>query len=256
MNRQTVIRVAAQSKYSLFAELPPPYLAPALHSNAGSSTQHASFSCTASNAARRGPDRSKSRGVSAIHMTGPKYRLGVSKYPLPTPVTLAERPARDPTPDHGLWGFFPPDRLPLSTPEYDIEHGRAWSLQELRGKSWDDLHCLWWVCVKERNRIATSDLERGRSHAGYGEIESRGRAKVVRETQKAIKNVLRERWYAWEDARELWYKREKKIAKKRGVVNDSLEEDEGFGEVEESSQKPEGVAEGKTTETENPKTPA
>lgn len=57
--------------------------------------------------------------------------------------------------------------------------GRSWSIQELREKSWDDLHALWWVCIKERNRIATSDLERVRLRAGYGEWESTERDRVV-----------------------------------------------------------------------------
>lgn len=57
--------------------------------------------------------------------------------------------------------------------------GRAWSIQELRNRSWKDLHSLWWVCVKERNRIATSNLERQRLNAGYGEWESQEREKVV-----------------------------------------------------------------------------
>lgn len=57
--------------------------------------------------------------------------------------------------------------------------GRPWSIQELREKSWEDLHCLWWVCVKERNRIATSNLERKRLRAGYGDWESNERDRAV-----------------------------------------------------------------------------
>ncbi|CRG86829.1 54S ribosomal protein L4, mitochondrial [Talaromyces islandicus] len=217
MNRQFIGQLVNQSKPSLLAGLPPPYLAPAWHSNHVSSatTQHATFSSTASNAARRGPDKSKSRGVSAIHMTGPKHKLSAAKYPLPAPVPASELPARKSDPNHGLWAFFPPNRQSLSTPEYDSTHGRPWSIQELRGKSWDDLHCLWWVCAKERNRLATSDLERDRLKAGFGEAESAERARVIRTTQKSIKHVLRERWYAWEDARELF------DANKQAILNNT-----------------------------------
>lgn len=57
--------------------------------------------------------------------------------------------------------------------------GRQWGIQELRERSWEDLHGLWHVCVRERNRIATSDFERERIQAGYGGFESQERDKVV-----------------------------------------------------------------------------
>ncbi|RAK72334.1 mitochondrial 54S ribosomal protein uL29m [Aspergillus fijiensis CBS 313.89] len=204
MHRQAVLRLARQTGAFPLGELPPPYLAPSLHFSLNRSPAQASnFSSTAA-AAGHGRDLSKSRGVSAIHRTGPKFKLGVSKYPLPKPVARGEVEKRHPTPDHGLWGFFPKDRQALSSPEYDTAHGRSWSIQELREKSWDDLHSLWWVCVKERNRIATSNLERERLKAGYGEYEANERDRVVRVTQNGIKHVLRERWYAWEDAQKLY----------------------------------------------------
>ncbi|KAF7595906.1 54S ribosomal protein L4 mitochondrial [Aspergillus hancockii] len=203
MHRQFVTRLARQCGNPL-ADLPPAYLAPSLHfSLIRFPIQSSNFSSTAV-AAGHGRDLSKSRGVSAIHRTGPRFKLGASKYPLPKPVSPGALEKRNPTPDHGLWGFFPKDRQALSTPEYDHAHGRSWSIQELREKSWEDLHALWWVCVKERNRIATSNLERQRMKAGYGEWESTERERVVRVTQKSIKHVLRERWYAWEDAQKAY----------------------------------------------------
>lgn len=61
----------------------------------------------------------------------------------------------------------------------DLLSGRPWSVQELRNKSWEDLHKLWWVCVKERNRIATSNLERSRLKAGFGDHEANQRDDAV-----------------------------------------------------------------------------
>lgn len=67
----------------------------------------------------------------------------------------------------------------MNTPEEDFAYGRPWSVEELRKKSWEDLHSLWWVCCKERNRIATEAYERKRAEAGYGDSESGTRDRTV-----------------------------------------------------------------------------
>ncbi|KAJ5105597.1 54S ribosomal protein L4 [Penicillium alfredii] len=206
MYRQCIARLARHNGGLFLAELPPPYLAPSLHFSPPCSIQSSSFSSTAVAASRRGRDLNRTRAVSAIHRTGPRFKLSVSKYPLPKPVSAESMESRPMNPDHGLWGFFPPTREPLSTPEYDIDFGRPWAVQELRQKSWEELHRLWWVCVKERNRIATSDLERRRFKPGFGDHESGERDQAIRITQKSIKHVLRERWYAWEEAKRLYEK--------------------------------------------------
>jgi large subunit ribosomal protein L47 len=70
----------------------------------------------------------------------------------------------------------------------------------LRSRDWESLHQLWWVCVKERNRLATDRLERQRLDAGYGEYENRQRDKTVQETMKAILDTLAERHQAYQEA--------------------------------------------------------
>lgn len=198
------------------ATLPPGFLLPAFSSAA----QTASFSSSTTRTARK--DGNPARGISAIRRTGlnKKIKLSVDANNIPKPVLdPARRSQVEVDFDHGLWGFFGKDRSPLQTPEELHAHGRAWTLQELRSKSWDDLHRLWWLCVKDVNMVMTNEAERKRVDAGYGEYEADARLKEVcfnwkgpwiaemlthlqlHKTKKNIKICLTERWYSWEDAR-------------------------------------------------------
>ncbi|TGZ84424.1 MRP-L47-domain-containing protein [Ascodesmis nigricans] len=148
-------------------------------------------------------DRNPKRGMSPMRGVGPKQMLETEQYDLPRPVLDPKARTEVKTDeDHGLWGFFHEKKC-LPTPEEDHAHGRAWTAAELRIKSWDDLHRLWWACVKERNIIATQQKERERLDPGYGEYESEEREAEVIKTQKRIRYVLTERYYAWEEAREI-----------------------------------------------------
>lgn len=149
-------------------------------------TQTASLSTTAAllkrhkyQGARDNKDHNKKRGESALRRTGTRWRLSMSDEPLPRPVPRSDLPAIETDPDHGLWDFFPNRTTVANPPEEDAKHGRSWSVEELRHKSWDDLHRLWWVCVKERNRIATGNWERNKSGLGFGEAEATGRDREV-----------------------------------------------------------------------------
>lgn len=115
-----------------------------------------------------------------IRQTGPREYLSVSGVPLPRPRSAEELPAIKVDPSHGLWDFFHSKDKPLNTPEEDKQHGREWTVEELRRKNWKDLHRLWWVCIKERNRIATGNVERVKGGYGYGAAESREREMAVR----------------------------------------------------------------------------
>jgi large subunit ribosomal protein L47 len=140
-------------------------------------TKAASFSTTSAQCKRKTRDANRNRGVSSLYRSGPREPLSVSGEPLPVP--KIRKPEVKTDEDHGLWGFFQKKGVLMNTPLEDSKHGRAWTAEELRKKDWEDLHALWWVCCKERNRIATADLERTRSKLGFGEFESAQRDEQV-----------------------------------------------------------------------------
>ncbi|KAL8682496.1 MAG: hypothetical protein Q9186_001443 [Xanthomendoza sp. 1 TL-2023] len=182
---------------------PPVFLAPILSSCFQSSV---SFSTSSPVAQRTKPGKRHAphpnRGVSALRRTGLRHRVEMDRYPLPEPVLDSKKKSKVTVDEkHGLWAFFRHDKKALNTPEETATFGRPWVVEELRHKSWEDLHSLWWICCKERNLLATQAYERTRLEAGYGEAEILDRDRAVKLTQRAIKHALTERFYAFEDAR-------------------------------------------------------
>ncbi|MCJ1450973.1 54S ribosomal protein L4 mitochondrial [Mycoblastus sanguinarius] len=182
---------------------PPVFLAPLLASSPQPPHQRLQFSTATALSARykKRRDGNPNRGVSALRRTGLKFPNAMSREPLPKPVLDPERRSKvQADPNHGLWGFFHKDRKALTTPEEDYAFGRSWTVEELRHKSWEDLHSLWYICCKERNRLATEKYERRRLRLDVGDGEAHEREMKIRRTQQRIKHTLTERWYAWEDA--------------------------------------------------------
>ena len=73
---------------------------------------------------------------------------------------------------------------------YFIFLGRSWSASELRLKSFEDLHTLWWVCSHERLCLKAeqaSAMKRG------VKMYNPSRLYKVRKTMARIKQVLHER---------------------------------------------------------------
>ncbi|KAI0597918.1 MRP-L47-domain-containing protein [Biscogniauxia sp. FL1348] len=185
------------------ASIPSSHLLPAIQTQTPPlSSQSRPFSSTPELSMRRPRrDGNRLRGQSSLYRSGLRYRMNIDKSELPQPVNFKRKVKVDP--DHGLWQFFYSKDKLLLTPEEDSQHGRGWTVEELRHKSWDDLHKLWWVCVKEQNRIATARKEKSKMRLQTGEEETANRLKEVRKTMKSIKHALTERFYLWEDARVL-----------------------------------------------------
>lgn len=174
---QSLLRGAFSTAIRQPANTPPAFLLPlALQ-------QSTPFSTTAVLEKKRHSrrDANPARGTSALRRTGlKKQTLSVRPEQLPKPVLDSERRSTvNVDPDHGLWGFFTADKEVLEPPTTVVAHGRPWAIPELRLRDWDDLHRLWWVCVKEVNRINTMEAERVRVKAGHGEYEAQERVKVV-----------------------------------------------------------------------------
>lgn len=106
----------------------------------------------------------------------------------------------DVSPDHPLWAFFPEgshSETCFRAPEELPSDSRAWTMPELRRKSFDDLHKLWYLSLKERNILARevrlSLAIDFMNTARYDEID-----KKLKMTQKRIRQTLLERQVAYE----------------------------------------------------------
>lgn len=74
--------------------------------------------------------------------------------------------------------------------------GKDWKAADLRRKSWDDLHKLWYVLLKERNMLAS---EQGRRKARGEKLPNPTRTTKVKKSMARIKLVLTERAIAITD---------------------------------------------------------
>jgi large subunit ribosomal protein L47 len=70
--------------------------------------------------------------------------------------------------------------------------GRGWTVPELRRKSFDDLHKLWFVLYKERNLLLT-DRERKRRMGNPITQADENRYTYVKRGMAGIKIVIKER---------------------------------------------------------------
>merc|ERR1719198_1833844 len=87
---------------------------------------------------------------------------------------------------------------------YDTKHqlamaepvaGRAWLASELRRKSFEDLHKLWFVLYKERNMLLTEQARARRHGMRLARLD---RKRMVQKSMARIKAVLADRHKAFQ----------------------------------------------------------
>lgn len=113
--------------------------------------------------------------------------------------------------DHPLWQFF--HNKQYMRPFDQLENnGRAWTVQELRRKSFEDLHTIWYKCLIERNKL----LRESQIFQTWSE-SSRDRYKElsleIKETMWRIRHVLSERDHSWQNAVDYYKNHEDKLYK-------------------------------------------
>ncbi|ODQ63703.1 MRP-L47-domain-containing protein [Nadsonia fulvescens var. elongata DSM 6958] len=112
--------------------------------------------------------------------------------------------------DHPLWQFFSHKKF-LRAPEDLANAGRPWAVSELRRKSFDDLHTLWYVCLKERNILSREDHLLSNYLSDTGSFAYKRLNENLHETMQRIRHVLAERHHAHEAALESFEEQKNQI---------------------------------------------
>ncbi|KAM0790351.1 hypothetical protein ACM66B_003235 [Microbotryomycetes sp. NB124-2] len=108
------------------------------------------------------------------------------------------------TSGHPLWKFFH-DKQSLEAPDKRTdESGRSWTSFELRRKSFEDLHTLWYILVRERNVLLTQREEARRLRLDLKTFGNHSdRLRMCQKSMARIKQVVSERRHAALEAAEI-----------------------------------------------------
>ncbi|KAH3685360.1 hypothetical protein WICPIJ_003645 [Wickerhamomyces pijperi] len=101
--------------------------------------------------------------------------------------------------DHPLWQFFHNKKFLRKYDELDTV-GRPWSIPELRRKNFNDLHSIWYACLRERNSLAR-EVQVLSAEAIQPDRNFMEQSDKIRETMWRIRHVLSERYHQQENAR-------------------------------------------------------
>ncbi|KAH3661639.1 hypothetical protein OGAPHI_006489 [Ogataea philodendri] len=140
--------------------------------------------------------------------------------------------------NHPLWQFFH-DKKFIREPAEVTATGRPWSVQELRRKSWEDLHNLWYVCLKERNKLEREIYIFRQQSDNPASQEFLNLNDSMHTTMWRIKQVITERERALENAKEEFKKSGDQYLqefRERYLQEESVETDEWYDRLERLQQ--------------------
>jgi hypothetical protein len=116
-----------------------------------------------------------------------------------------------------------------------------WQVDALRLKSWDDIHNLWYVLLRERNMLLTMRTEifyrinfrngvrgiklyeKSNSSKLSQDHPLRMRLEMVKTSMKNIKIIINERYNAWLGAHEMWEIKQKGLDPLKPEIMEKLE---------------------------------
>ncbi|KAJ3245778.1 39S ribosomal protein L47, mitochondrial [Chytriomyces hyalinus] len=106
---------------------------------------------------------------------------------------MATSISKEGTGGKGLLDFFDSEKGWYWS-ENDPKTGRGWTCAELRTKSFEDLHKLWWICIKEQNKLLSQKDEARMFRVIF---PNSVRLQQVRVTMRGIRMVVQERRVAY-----------------------------------------------------------
>lgn len=138
-----------------------------------------------------------STASAAESSTAGRAKRTPTAYGIPSSVPRADWPqkAETDTTGHPLWRFFHNGESLEQPDKRTDSSGRSWSAFELRRKSFEDLHKLWYVMVRERNVLLTQREEARRLRVDLrGFSNQPDKLRLVSKHQARIINQPSERW--------------------------------------------------------------
>ncbi|XP_077017250.1 large ribosomal subunit protein uL29m isoform X2 [Tamandua tetradactyla] len=134
--------------------------------------------------------KASSAAVNSQTLASPGCRFALSLLPKVTPSATSFQQCRllhTTLSRKGLEEFFDD---PKNWGEEKVKSGASWTCQQLRNKSNEDLHKLWYVLLKERNMLLTLEQEAKRQR---WPMPSPERLEKVVESMNALDTVVQER---------------------------------------------------------------